>query len=84
MLIDVTAGTAGQVAGTLRGKPGVMLADEMDEQSKVMAVVEAVDQYRLAELSIGALESVEETIDGIQFFTTKGAAQRGKQPKGLP
>ena len=71
VLLDVIAGKSGRVTQTLRSKPGVILADELEDQSKAIMVVQASDQQELAELTIKALDSVESMTDGLQILPAK-------------
>jgi hypothetical protein len=70
-LLDIIAGKSGRVTQTLRSKPGVILADEMEYQSRAIVVVQAADRQELAELTIQALASVESMTDGIQLLPVK-------------
>jgi hypothetical protein len=71
VLLDIIAGKSGQVTQALHSKPGVILADELEEQAKVIMVVQAADQPELAELTIQAIDSVESMIDNIQLLPVK-------------
>jgi hypothetical protein len=62
VLVDVAGGNHEEVASVLRCKPGVVMADNVEAQQKVIMVVEAQDRQRLAELTIRALASVEMAI----------------------
>jgi hypothetical protein len=71
VLLDIIAGKSGRVTQTLRSKPGVILADELEDQSRVIMVVQAADQQELAELTIQVLDSVESRTDGLQLLPVK-------------
>ena len=71
VLLDIIAGKSGRVTQALRSKPGVVLADELEDQSKAIMVVQASDQQELAELTILALDSVESMTDGLQILPAK-------------
>ncbi|OGO21821.1 MAG: hypothetical protein A2Z28_08120 [Chloroflexi bacterium RBG_16_51_9] len=71
VLLDIIAGKSGRVTQTLRSKPGVILADEMEDQSRIIMVVEADDRQKLAELTIQALSSVDSVTDGLQLLPAK-------------
>lgn len=62
VLVDVAGGCHQEVASALRKKPGVVMADNVEAQQKVIMVVEAQDRQRLAELTVRALASVETAI----------------------
>lgn len=71
ILLDVVAGTSGQVTEALRGKPGVVMADPLEGPPDVIMVVEAPKQQKLAELTIQALASVETVTEGLRLLTLK-------------
>jgi hypothetical protein len=71
VLLDIIAGKSGRVTQTLRSKPGVILADELEDQSRAIMVVQATDRQELAELTIQAFASVESITDGIQLLPVK-------------
>jgi hypothetical protein len=71
VLLDIIAGKSGQVTQALRSKPGVILADELEEQSKAIIVFQAADQPELAGLTIQALNSVESMTNNIQLLQVK-------------
>ena len=62
VLVDVAGGCHEEVASALRNKPGVVMADNVEAQQKVIMVVEAQDRQKLAELTVRALASVETAI----------------------
>ena len=68
VILDVTAGKAGWVAQTLRRQPCVLLADEIEERSHVVLVLEAPSRQKLAESTIKALSSVESATDDVQLL----------------
>jgi hypothetical protein len=67
VLVDVAGGHYEEVASVLRCKPGVVMADNVEAQQKVIMVVEAQDRQRLAELTVRALASVEMAIGGMHL-----------------
>ena len=71
VLLDIIAGKSAQVTQTLRSKQGVILADELEDQSRVIMVVQAADRQKLAELTVQALDSVESMTDGLQLLPAK-------------
>ena len=68
VLVDVADGNHEEVASVLRCKPGVVMADNVEAQQKVIMVVEAQDRQRLAELTVRALASVEMAIGGMRLM----------------
>jgi len=71
VLLDIMVGKSDRVTQTMRNKPGVILADELEEQSRIIMVVQADDREKLARLTIQAIDSVESMIDGIQLLPAK-------------
>jgi len=68
VLLDVLEGHSGHVASILRGKPGVVTVDVLEEQPGVIMVVEAQHRLGLAEMTIQALASVEALIDRMHLM----------------
>jgi hypothetical protein len=68
VLVDVAGGYHEEVVSVLRSKPGVVMADNVEAQQEVIMVVEAQDRQRLAELTVGALASVEMAIGGMHLM----------------
>ncbi|MFC2071674.1 hypothetical protein ACFLUU_03020 [Chloroflexota bacterium] len=68
VILDVTAGKADWVAQTLRMQSGVLLADEIEELTHVVLVLEAPSRQKLAESTIKALSSVESATDDVQLL----------------
>ena len=68
VLVDVAGGYHEEVASVLRCKPGVVMADNVEAQQKVIMVVEAQDRQTLAELTVRALASVETAIGGMHLM----------------
>ncbi len=71
ILLDVVAGTSGQVTEALRGKPGVVMADPLEGPPDVILVLEAPKRRKLAELTIQALASVEIVTEGMRLLPLK-------------
>ncbi len=55
VLLDIIAGKSDWVVRTLRSKLGVVLVDELEDQPRVIMVVEADDRQKLAKLTIQSL-----------------------------
>jgi len=70
ILIDVNEVTCRQVVRTLRYQPGVVMADVLEDQSRVMLVVAADGWLELAELTNRALASVENQAGSIHLLPT--------------
>ena len=78
VLIDVQEGKCDQVAQSLRGEAGVIMADVLESLPEVMMVVEASEQRGLAELTVRALASIEAMTEGLQLL----AARNGPNTNG--
>ncbi|MFH0769072.1 MAG: hypothetical protein V1932_05855 [Chloroflexota bacterium] len=59
VLLDVVQEELAEVVQTLRGKPGVAMADVVEGSHDIIMVVEARGRQRLADLTIKAIGSVE-------------------------
>ena len=68
VLVDVAGECHEEVVSVLRCKPGVVMADNVEAEQKVIMVVEAQDRQRLAELTVRALASVEMAIGGMRLM----------------
>ncbi len=88
ILIDVNQVACRQVVRTLRRQPGVVLADVLEDQSRVMLLVTAESRLELAELTNRALVSVEDLIFGIHLLPTSrenpSDASRRRPPASRP
>ena len=75
VMLDIVAGKSSWALQTLQSRPGVMLADEVEDelmsQPKLIMVVEAYEQAKLAELTIQALSSIASATDGVQLLPAK-------------
>lgn len=70
ILLDVIEGKAEEAAETLRGNPGVRLADVLEGRPNVVAVLEARSRRQLAELTNHALALVEGVTENLQMLPT--------------
>jgi hypothetical protein len=68
VLLDITTGKSDEVAHTLRSKTGVRIVDVLESPPDVVMVVEAPERQKLAQLTIRALNSVEDMTEGIQLL----------------
>jgi hypothetical protein len=69
VLINVKTGTAEKVVQSLQNQSGVLLADIVERPPDIIMVVQAVNQERLLKLTLNALLSVENQIDGLQLLS---------------
>ena len=68
ILLRTVEGKAERVAQTLRGEPGVVIADALERPPDVIMVVEASEREKLAELTIQALGSVEAMTEDVHLL----------------
>jgi len=73
LLLDVLNGESDQVAQNLRGNPGVVIAEPLEGPPDVMAVIEAPDRQKLAQLAIGAISLVEGMTKGVRLLVARDA-----------
>ena len=71
LLLDVAEGKADQVAGKLRNIAGIRIADVLEGQPDVIAVVEAPERHIVAELTIQAISSVENMIEDMKLLPAR-------------
>jgi len=70
VLINVKSGMAEKVARSLQKKSGVLLADIVESPPDIIMVVQAINNEILTKLTIKALVSVENLIEGLQLLPT--------------
>lgn len=68
VLVNVAERECRVAASVLRRQVGVIAADVVEAQPRVIMVVEARDRQRLAELTVQALASVEEVTNDIHVM----------------
>jgi len=68
LLLDVVQERSGDVAQSLRGRAGVVMADVVEGLPDVVAVVEATGRLELAELVTKAFESVESLVEHMSLL----------------
>ena len=71
LLLNVAEGKAEQVAGKLKHITGIRIVDLIEGQPAVIAVVEAPERHRLAELTIRAISSVETMIEDMRMLPAR-------------
>lgn len=83
VLLDVVQEELGEVARTLRGRPGVAMLDVVEGPPDIIMVIEARGQRRLADLTIKAISSIESMTKELQLLPVTGVRERqtntGKQ-----
>ena len=91
LLLDVAEGKADQVAGKLRRIAGIRIVDVIEGQPDVIAVVEAPERLRLAEITMQVFSSVENMIEDLKLLPVRNGrgsrdsikpSPRGKKSKG--
>ena len=71
LLLDVMDGKADQVAEKLRHIAGIRIVDVLEGQPEVIAVVEAHERHRLAEITMRAISSVETMIEDLKLLPAR-------------
>ncbi len=74
VLLDVRGEKAEHVAQTLRSRPGVAIADLLEGPPDVFLMVEAPSRQKLAELTVGALASVESMTEDLCLLPVHNGA----------
>jgi len=68
VLLDIVDGKSEHVAQALQGKPGVVIAEQIEGPPDIIMVAEASDLQHLAKLTIQAITSVETMIHGLRLL----------------
>jgi hypothetical protein len=76
-LLDIGDGKTEQAVATLRQQPGVIMADALEERASIIALVEAENRPRLAQLAVEVLASVETMIENLSLMPVKEEAKGG-------
>ena len=71
LLLDVIEGKAGQVAGQLRSISGIRLVDVIEGQPDVIALIEAPERKKAADLVMQAISSVEDMIEDMKLLPAR-------------
>jgi hypothetical protein len=89
LLLDLVNIDSGQVARTLRSKPGVVTVDVLEGPPDMLVVIEALRRRKAADYLMGLLDSVDGMIENLRVLPVqKGTAKRslaeiGKRNAGL-
>jgi hypothetical protein len=70
-LLDIGDGKVEQAVETLRQQRGVIMVDVLEERSSIIALVEAENRQRLAQLAVEALSSVEMMTESLSLMPVK-------------
>ncbi len=71
LLLDVMDGKADLVAGKLRHRDGIRIVDVLEGQPNIIAVVEAPERPRLAEIIMRVISSVETMVEDVQLLPAR-------------
>jgi hypothetical protein len=71
LLLDVVDWKADQVAGKLRRIAGIRIIDVLEGQPGVIAMVEAPERHRLAEITMRVISSVETMIEDLKLLPVR-------------
>jgi hypothetical protein len=92
ILLDVVQGKTAHVAGKLRRLAGIRIVDVLEGKPDVIAVVEAPERQRLAEIIMRVFPSVENMIEDLQLLPARDGPgshisletpHRGKNSRGI-
>jgi hypothetical protein len=73
ILLDIIHGQPDQVAHILCGKIGVKTVEVLEGSPEILVALEARSRRRLAELTISALESVENVVESVRLLPVQEA-----------
>ncbi len=76
MLLNISEGKSEQVMQNLLGKPGILVADQLDGSSDIMLIVEASDRQRLAIFIMSILDSIENVTEDVRLLVTRDSTIR--------
>ena len=76
ILLDVLDGKADQVAEKLRHIAGIRIVDVIEGQPDVIALVEAPERQRLAEITMRVFSSVENMIEDVELLPARDGIGR--------
>jgi len=76
LLLDVVEGKADHVAGKLRHIAGIRIVDVIEGQPDVIAVVEASERQRLAEITMQVFSSLENLIEDLRLLPARDGIGR--------
>ncbi|MBI2851581.1 MAG: hypothetical protein HYX84_00545 [Chloroflexi bacterium] len=68
VLLNTVDNCTDQVLETLRGRPGILMADRLEGPHDVMIVMEAPDRAKLAERMVRALAQVESMTEDLTLL----------------
>jgi hypothetical protein len=71
LLLDVAEGKTDHVAGKLKRIAGIRIVDVLEGKPDVIAVVEAPERNRLAEITMRVFSSVENMIEDLQLLPAR-------------
>ena len=76
LLLNVAEGQAKQVGGKLKRVADIRIVDVIEGQPDVIAVAEAPERYRLVELTMQVIASVENMIEDLKFLAARDGLSR--------
>ena len=71
LLLDIMDGKADQATGKLRRIAGIRIVDVIEGQPDVIAVVEAPERLRLAEITMQVFSSVENMVEDLRLLPAR-------------
>jgi hypothetical protein len=71
MLLDIVDGSSEYAVQILRGKAGVVLANRLESRNNIIAMFEAPDRQRLAEVLIPVIECIDGITEDLHMLVTQ-------------
>jgi len=76
ILLNIADGKSEQTGQTLRGMPGVVMADLLDSGYDAIVVIEAPDRQRLVEMTMETLAAVEYVTQDLRLLLRRDGSAR--------
>jgi uncharacterized protein YegP (UPF0339 family) len=71
MLLDIVDGSSEYAVQILRGKAGVVLANRLESRNNIIAMFEAPDRQRLAEVLIPVIECIDGITEDLHLLVIR-------------
>jgi hypothetical protein len=76
ILLDIADGKSGEVAQSLSGRPGVVKVDLLEGPPDLLAICEAFNRQKLAELTVEVLATVEQLTKNMCLLPVRGKSAK--------
>ncbi len=81
LLLDVVDGESQPVARAIRGMPGVVAVDCLEERPDVLAVMEAPDRMKLAQAMMSVIGQVDSSLEDLRIMVARGEVSSVAGPR---